>query len=193
MKSLYSVLVICLGYLIFFTDSASCLCNENKCKVLEDWRLDILCRLQGGLSTSGSNDGTRKNGYISWAMNHSETESSRDRRTRYNAMRFFIDAEHELKISYPNRKPKDRKGMLERFEKGINDWGSKLASLKGSKETNSTWESSSTKCGITAYTKTTTCGERDPDHRPDCPIASDSSSGDSTTQDPFETGSDEVA
>ena len=192
MKSLYLVLVTCLGYSIFLTDCVSSKCDgdgkNNTCKTFEDWRLNILCRLQGGPSPAKRfeeipDDGKRQNGYIAWAMNHNGNESSRDRRTRYDAMRFFIHAEHELKISYPNRKPKDRKGMLERFEKGIDDWGRKLAKLGSMATTSkiSAWTTSDKKCGITAggYIPSTTCGERD--HEPVCPIASDSPAPGTTT------------
>lgn len=166
--SSYVIFILFLGISLSTLINAE-LCNnadsDNECYSLEDWKGNILCRLQGGPPPSQTSD-QRTNGYIAWAMDQKSGDTSATRKTRYDAMRFFIDAEHELMISYPNRRPNDRRSMLERFERGINDWGRRLGAL----DTNDGWTVSTTNCGVTApnFTRNTPCGSR-ANNDPNCP------------------------
>lgn len=125
--------------------------SDNQCYNLEEWRQNILCRMQGGV---GNNP--RQNGYLSWALNHQSSDTSSIRSTRYNAMKFFIKVQQELKISYGRARPRDRLSYLQKYEREMNDWGNRLANI----DPNESW--TSTRCGlsISGYSVDTPCGER---------------------------------
>ena len=167
-----SWLSVLLVVFCFFSYTSCQKCDgstgDNECYNLEEWRNNIICRLQGGTgnTTVGGAAAIRQNGYTAWALNQQSGDSSNVRRTRYNAMRFFIDAEHELQISYRNLKPRDRRRMLERFERGINDWGTRLAAV----DTSETWTGTA-QCGltgVTGFTLNIPCGQKT--NEPACPI-----------------------
>jgi len=101
-------------------------------------------------------------------MDHKKGENQAVRNVRFNSMRYYIEAEHELVTSFPNRRPRDRVAMLDKYERGINDVGKKLA-----KELNEVWVTHDKSgdpylCGIWTKTtkRTTPCGERDTDNEP---------------------------
>jgi hypothetical protein len=157
-------LTLSFAVLLSFVVSDKCDASDddNSCYNLEEWRQNILCRMQGG-----TGNGARQNGYLAWALDYQPSDTNYIRRIRYDAMRFFIDAQHELQIDYPNKRPRDREGVLKKYERGLNEWGRKLAELDSSE----TWTTATGGCGIVGvgFRLDTPCGIRT-NNEPNCPI-----------------------
>jgi len=157
-SKLISIIFLTLSTLIISISCEKC-DEDDKCLNVEQWRSNILCRIRGGPDTVKN----RTNGYIEWAMDHKAGEDQAIRNVRFNSMRYYIEAEHELITSFPNRRPRDRVTMLERYERGINDVGVRLATAL---KDQALWETSSTTmCGIRTK-RNTPCGQRDTDNEP---------------------------
>lgn len=157
------------------------------CTSMEDWRENLLCRLEGGLPDTTQ----RQNGYIIWATNQTSAESNngRARRTRYDAARNFFNAVQDLN-NFANTRPRDRQRLLDRIEKDINDWGTRLARDAPSA---GTWQTDdNNRCGILVVAGTnggrnngtTPCGNRPAGNEPNCPIRPSDNPNFTTTIDP---------
>ena len=77
-------LVVLVCFLAVVTPSSADLCEAKANCTLEEWKENILCRLNGGSQSAGS-DAQFQNGYIQWAYEINPAGSS-DRKNKFFAM-----------------------------------------------------------------------------------------------------------